>query len=212
MAKTRKTRKTAAAQKPVVDVVTQLVIAWQHRSATAIGAVAGGSIPWLAKVLAHEELPAAWRAGSFAAAAAILAVIFGCAAFSMLTVARFGMAAFGDKRKAIGFVIALEGVMLVAHGTASAYALLLLIAVNAITNGCHIALGRAATLRRQASDAKRQATAAQTRARKNGSAPASAPSIPTPTATAPVVAPGAVVWMPRTAPTAAETVEFRMIA
>jgi len=189
-----KTRKTEA--KSPVDVVTQLATAWRHRSATAIGAVAGGSIPWLAKVLAHDELPAVWKAGNYAMASAVLAVIFGCAAFSMLTVARFSMAAFGDKRKAVGFVVALEGVMLVAHGTASWYALALLILVNAITNGCHIALAREGTLRRQAADARRQTTAAQTRARKRAqSAPAN---------------PGTVVWIPRATPAA--TAEFRMVA
>ena len=200
MAKSKRTAVKSHAL-PVVDVVTQLATAYRHRSAAAIGAVAGGSIPMLASLLTHDELPRVWRSGNVALALAVLGVILGCAAFSMLTVARFGMAAFGDKRKAIGFVIALEGVMLVAHGAASLYALLLLVLVNAITNGCHIALSRAATLRRQAADARRATTAAQTRARKRQTpapAPQPAPSAPD------------VIWLPRQVQ--ARDAEFRMVS
>jgi hypothetical protein len=152
--------------KPEVDVVTQLAEAVHQPMAAAIGAIAGGSVPYLAKVLAHEELPATWRAGDHGLGLLVLGIVLACAAFSMLTVAKFGMAAFGDRRKAVGFVVALEGVMLVAHGTASTYALVLLVLVNAVTTGSHIALTRAATLHRREADTRRQQTAAQTRARQ----------------------------------------------
>jgi hypothetical protein len=180
-----------SAAKPEVDVVTQLAEAVHQPMAAAIGAIAGGSVPYLAKVLAHEELPATWRAGDHGLGLLVLGIVLACAAFSMLTVAKFGMAAFGDRRKAVGFVVALEGVMLVAHGTASTYALVLLVLVNAVTNGCHIALTRAATLRRREADTRRQQTAAQTRARQRAArdaadAPRRGTSAPAPVPVAPI--------------------------
>lgn len=160
--------------KPELDVVTQLGEVVRQPGGALIGAIAGGSVPYLAQVVAHGELPQAWRAGDHALAALMVLIVLGAATFSMLTVAKFGMAAFGDRRKAVGFVLALEGFMLVTRGAASAYALLLLVLVNAITNGCHIAVARAATLRRRAQDARRQATAAETRARQRAERAATA--------------------------------------
>ena len=40
----------------------------------------------------------------------MIAVVVGCCVFSGLSVYKFGRAAFGDPRKALGFVLALEGV------------------------------------------------------------------------------------------------------
>jgi hypothetical protein len=90
-------------------------------------------------------------------------VVAGCMLFSMLSVYRFGQAAFGDARKALGFVLALEGVMLASHGAIGIVALAVLIAINAIANGCTIACARDATLRRRAADERRSATRAKNR-------------------------------------------------
>lgn len=122
----------------------------------------GGAIPWFARTLAHDEIPDAW-ASSHTLAGVMVAVVLGCAVFSALTVYKFGRAAFGDVRKAIGFVLALEGVMLVSHGTTSTVALALLIAINALANGSVIALARDATRRRVEADARRSATRARNR-------------------------------------------------
>jgi hypothetical protein len=146
------------------DVVSQLECAVRHPRATLIGALVGGMVPWFARTLAHEEIPAAWSAGDHFLALAMIGVVLGCACFSALSVYKFGRAAFGDDRKAIGFVLALEGVMLVSRGTTSGVALAILIAINAIANGSVIAIARDVTCRRREADARRAATRARGRA------------------------------------------------
>jgi hypothetical protein len=153
-----------------VDVISQLECAVRRPRAALLGAAIGGAVPWFARELAHGELPAAWASGGRAACAAMVLVILGCCAFSMLTVYKFGLAAFGDRRKAAGFVLALEGVMLVSGGATSAWALALLVAINAVANGCAIALAHDATCRRRGADERRSATRA--RNRSSGRAPA----------------------------------------
>jgi hypothetical protein len=161
--KSRRSRRIAGAGTRTVDVVSQLECAVRNPRAAALGALLGGIVPWFARALAHGELPDAWRASEYTLALGMVAIVIGCCAFSMLTVYKFGLAAFGDTRKAAGFVAALEGVMLVSHGTTSVVALLVLIAVNAVTNGCAIALAREATGRRTEADARRSATRARNR-------------------------------------------------
>jgi hypothetical protein len=146
------------------DVVTQLVCAAKNPHAAAMGAVIGGLVPWFGRTLAHEEIPSAWSAGQHGLAIAMIAVVLGCACFSAISVYKFGRAAFGDSRKALGFVLALEGVMLVSRGVTGAIALAILIAINAIANGSVIALSRDATRRRCEADARRAATRARSRA------------------------------------------------
>jgi len=169
------------------DVVTQLECAWRNPHAALIGALLGGLVPWFGRTLAHSEIPSAWTSGNTALAVAMLAVVVGCAVFSGLSVYKFGRAAFGDSRKALGFVLALEGVMLVSHGTTSAVALMVLILINAVSNGSVIALARDATRRRGKADARRAATRANSRS-------AQAPSRPIPV----VELEDCVVFVPRT--------------
>ena len=145
------------------DIVTQLECALRRPQATLIGALVGGLVPWFARTLAHEELPATWSTGNRTLALVMTAVILGCALFSMLSVYKFGKATFADTRKAIGFSLALEGVMLVSHGATSAVALGALIAINALANGSVIALARDATCRRREADARGAATRARSR-------------------------------------------------
>jgi len=152
------------------DVVSQLECAIKNPHAAMIGALIGGLVPWFGRTLAHEEIPAAWSAGNLSLAAILIAVVLGCACFSALSVYKFGRAAFGDSRKAIGFVLALEGVMLVSHGATSNVALAVLILLNAVANGSVIALSRDATTRRREADARRAA-----RVRANRSVGADAP-------------------------------------
>jgi hypothetical protein len=140
------------------DVVTQLECAIRNPHAAAIGAVIGGLVPWFGRTLAHEEIPDAWSSGNQSLALVMVAVVLGCACFSALSVYKFGRAAFGDSRKALGFVLALEGVMLVSHGATSNVALAVLVLINAVANGSVIALSRDATRRRVEADARRSAT------------------------------------------------------
>lgn len=183
------------------DIVTQLECAVRHPQATLIGALIGGLVPWFARTLAHEEVPAAWSDGSRSLALVMIAVVLGCACFSALTVYKFGRAAFGDSRKALGFVLALEGVMLISHGTTSMCALALLIVINAIGNGSVIALSREATQRRREADQRRAATRSRNRAgaptterERSTSAPPPVPSVP------PARAPHVATRAPHAAP------------
>jgi Na+-transporting methylmalonyl-CoA/oxaloacetate decarboxylase gamma subunit len=140
------------------DIVTQLECAFRNPHAALIGAVIGGLVPWFGRTLAHDQIPTAWSTSHSSRALIMLAVVIGCAVFSGLSVYKFGKAAFGDHRKALGFVLALEGVMLVATGMTSVVALLVLILINAVANGSVIALARDATKRRAEADARRAAT------------------------------------------------------
>jgi hypothetical protein len=175
----KRSRRQVADRSATTDVVTQLECAFRRPQATLIGALVGGIVPWFARTLAHDQLPAAWSAGSTALAAVMLAVVLGCALFSAITVYKFGRATFGDTRKALGFVAAIEGVMLVSTGATSNVALFVLILINALANGSAIALAREATCKRR--EAAQRATA--TRARKASAAPAPRPAAPAPTPT-----------------------------
>jgi DMSO reductase anchor subunit len=173
-----KTRKPARRQAPdraaTVDIVSQLECAAKNPQATLIGALIGGVVPWFARTLAHDQLPSAWSHGNKALAMVMLVVVLGCALFSALTVYKFGRAAFGCQKKALGFTLALEGVMLVSTGTTSAAALAVLIGINALANGSVIALAREATCKRRAAVAK----SAETRARRSAQPVAKAPAAP----------------------------------
>lgn len=166
--KRSKSRRGTHDRSATTDVVTQLECAARNPHAALIGAVIGGLVPWFGRTLAHEEIPSTWSAGSHGFAAVMIAVVLGCACFSAISVYKFGRAAFGDSKKALGFVLALEGVMLVSHGVTSGVALAVLIAINAIANGSVIALSRDATKRRCEADARRAATRARSRAAGQG--------------------------------------------
>lgn len=155
--RSRRTKVTSD-KSATTDVVTQLECAIRRPQATLIGALVGGLVPWFARTLAHDQLPATWSAGNQGLAMVMLAVVLGCAVFSAITVYKFGRATFGDTRKALGFVLAIEGVMLVSTGVTSTVALVVLILINALANGAAIALARDATCRRRDADARRAAT------------------------------------------------------
>jgi len=189
MSKSSRRARREADRTTTVDIVSQLECAIRRPQATLIGALVGGLVPWFARTLAHEEIPATWSGGNHSLALVMIAVVLGCACFSGLSVYKFGHATFGDTRKAIGFTLALEGVMLVSHGATSAVALAVLIAINALGNGATIALARDATCRRREADARRAATRARSRTSHPSRtsapatrAPAAAPQPPQPRA------------------------------
>ncbi len=158
-----RSRRAVVDRSATTDVVSQLECAVRNPHAAAIGALIGGLVPWFGRTLAHDQVPAAWSAGNTSLAMVMLAVVLGCACFSAISVYKFGKAAFGDSKKALGFVLALEGVMLVATGVTSACALAVLILINAVANGSVIALARDATTKRREADARRAATRARSR-------------------------------------------------
>src|ERR1700751_6181772 len=147
MSKSSRPRREAD-RSATVDIVSQLECAIRRPQATLIGALVGGLVPWFARTLAHEEVPAAWSAGNYGLAVIMIVVVAGCAVFSGVTVYKFGRSVFNDTRKALGFVLAIEGVMLVSHGATSVVALAVLILINAVGNGSGIALVRDPTFRR----------------------------------------------------------------
>ena len=164
MSKTRSRKARATADRSATtDIVTQLECAIRRPQATLIGALVGGIVPWFARTLAHDQLPAAWSAGNSGLAAVLLAVVLGCALFSAITVYKFGCATFNDSRKALGFVAAIEGVMLVSTGATSNVALAVLILINALANGSAIALAREATCKRREAAARASVTRARAR-------------------------------------------------
>ena len=195
----KRTRKTVD-RSVTTDVVTQLECAIRNPHAAAIGAVIGGLVPWFGRTLAHDQVPAAWSAGNSSLAMVMLAVVLGCACFSAISVYKFGKAAFGDSKKALGFVLALEGVMLVSTGVTSAVALAVLILINAVANGSVIALARDATRRRCEADARRAATRSRSRTpARNTTTEASAPlraPVATPTPRRPAHVPGQALVAP----------------
>jgi hypothetical protein len=154
----KRSRRPATDRSATVDIVSQLECAIRYPQATLIGALVGGLVPWFARTLAHEQLPAAWSNGSQGLALVMLVVVLGCAVFSALTVYKFGRATFGDQRKAIGFTLAIEGVMLVSQGATSAVALAVLVLINAMANGSAIALARQATCKKREAAARSAAT------------------------------------------------------
>ena len=154
----RSRRTTTTDRSATTDIVTQLECAIRRPQATLIGALIGGLVPWFARTLAHDQLPTAWSSDNTGLALVMLAVVLGCAVFSAITVYKFGRATFGDTRKALGFVLAIEGVMLVSTGVTSTVALVALILINALANGSAIALARDATCKRREADARRAAT------------------------------------------------------
>jgi hypothetical protein len=171
MSKRRTRRDRPAADKAsTVDVVSQLECAIKRPQAALIGALVGGVVPWFARTLAHDQLPDAWTSGNRGLAMIMLAVVLGCAVFSALTVYKFGRATFGDKRKALGFVLAIEGVMLVASGVTSVAALVVLILINALANGSAIAMARDGTCKQRDAIARAAATR-----RARGTKPRTAP-------------------------------------
>ena len=167
MSKRSKRPRGVVDRSATTDVVTQLECAVRNPHAALIGALIGGLVPWFGRTLAHEEIPTAWSS-SHSLALVMIVVVLGCACFSALSVYKFGKAAFGDSRKALGFVLALEGVMLVSHGATSTVALAVLILINAVANGSVIALSRDATRKRCEADARRSATRAQSRTSARG--------------------------------------------
>jgi hypothetical protein len=158
------------------DIVTQLEVAIRNPHAALIGALIGGLVPWFGRTLAHGEIQNTW-ASNRALAIAMVAVVVGCGVFSGLSVYKFGKVAFGDPRKALGFVCALEGVMLVSHGATSAVALIALILINAVSNGAVIALARDAAQKKRAADARGAATRARSRAAVGGTRAAGKPEV-----------------------------------
>lgn len=110
----------------------------RNRLAAALGFLLGGFVPVASFVVAHGELDAArslWlQPGT--------ALVLGGLLFSAKTVYSWSKLAFGESSKALGFVVLLEGVMILAKtGWLGAAALGLLVGINGVATACRVARG-----------------------------------------------------------------------
>ena len=124
-----------------VGVIGQIRFAFTRGAylGTIIGIVLGGFVPVGAYTICHEELPhqSGW------AWAFLALLVLGGLVFSAKTVWQWAAAAFQDPWKASGFVILLEGIMVLAETPWLSWsALLLLVAVNGIATGVTLSKGK----------------------------------------------------------------------
>ncbi|TMQ13330.1 MAG: hypothetical protein E6J91_18940 [Deltaproteobacteria bacterium] len=115
--------------------LAQLRVAREKPVAALLGATAG-LVPVGVFELGHYELTS-WSPLDCPKAAIVYAGLL----FSALTVLGWSSDMFGSKVKAIGFTALLEGIMMTADaGWLSAIALGYLVVINAVANGCRLAL------------------------------------------------------------------------
>lgn len=107
------------------------------RLAFALGCLLGGFVPIATYVISHTELKPGplW----LQPAAAFVA---GGLLFSAVTMYRWGVLAFAQRAKALGFVVLLEGTMVTSHTHWLALAALCyLAAINGVATACNLARG-----------------------------------------------------------------------
>ncbi len=105
------------------------------RVATAMGFLLGGFVPLASFILAHYEIdraaPFTWQPAA--------PIVLGGLVYSAKTVFAWGRLAFRSTAKAFGFVVLLEGVMVVSKTQWLSFAALAyLIAINGIATGCNL--------------------------------------------------------------------------
>jgi len=133
------------------SIISQLHIAVRNPTALLLGGACGALVPLGTCYVTHELLH-----GDLVQLSILLLLVLGGLVFSCLSVYAFARAVFGTWYKALGFVIALEGYMTFTAGWLSVTALVFLIAINAIANGCRVAAERDAELRHGAARAARR--------------------------------------------------------
>lgn len=120
-----------------VSVIGQVRHAARNPIALSVGAILGGFAPAASFVLAHVEHAAPDSVKGFIKCLFIL----GALVFSAKSVYQWTSKAFADGQKAAGFVVVLEGAMLLTDTALLSYAALaLLIGINAVAAGCNLAL------------------------------------------------------------------------
>ena len=130
-------------------VIAQVREALSNPVALVVGILLGGFIPLVTYTVSHHEVrsPLTWT------------LILGGLAYSALTVFEWAKMAFNNTFKALGFVILLEGVMVMSTVEwVRIAALVYLIAINATATGC--------TLARQDSPVKAKAKPATSNGRE----------------------------------------------
>jgi len=135
-----------------MGVVAQVKTAFRanNRLAAVIGAFLGGFVPVATYTVAHyEHSGKIWALPS--------ALVLGGLLYSALTVFQWARKAFQSPVKAVGFVLLIEGTMVVSQiQWLSVLALVYLVGINAIATGCVLALEKRG--RRAASKTKTKTT------------------------------------------------------
>jgi hypothetical protein len=108
----------------------------RHKPIAALIGATAGLVPVGVYEVGHYELTS-WSPLECPKAVIVYAGLL----FSALTVLGWSSDMFGSRAKAIGFTALLEGIMMTADaGWLSAIALCYLVAINAVANGCRLAL------------------------------------------------------------------------
>lgn len=123
------------------SIIAQLKIAGSNPGALVIGGACGALVPLGTSYVSHTLLH-----GNLAQLSVLPILVLGGLVFSCLSVYSFSRSVFGSWYKALGFVAAIEGYMTFTDGWLSITALVFLIAINAIANGCRVACERQAEL------------------------------------------------------------------
>lgn len=123
------------------SIIAQLKTATSNFAGMTIGGVCGALVPVGTNHVTHSLLD-----GNLLQASPLSAMVFGGLVFSCLSVFSFSRSVFGSWYKALGFVMAIEGYMTFTSGWLSTTALVFLVAINLIANGCRVAAERQAEL------------------------------------------------------------------
>jgi hypothetical protein len=126
---------TAMSRETFISPLAQLRAARQKPVAAIIGATAG-LVPVGVYEVGHYELTS-WSPLECPKALIVYAGLL----FSALTVLGWSTNMFGSKAKALGFTLLLEGIMMTSTAAwLTAIALAYLVLINAVANGCRLAL------------------------------------------------------------------------
>jgi hypothetical protein len=121
--------------KPSVIAQVRYAIKPSNRLAAIVGWLLGGFVPLACFFVAHYEL----RADAPLYSQRSFYLVLGGLVYSARTVWQWGMVAFQNVLKATGFVILLEGVMVMSHiAWLSIAALVYLMAINGVATACNL--------------------------------------------------------------------------
>jgi hypothetical protein len=113
-------------------VISQVRLATRNITSLAVGCLLGGFVPLATYIIAHNELKQVFSLQTL--------LVVGGLLYSAKTVWQWSNMAFECKYKATGFVLLLEGVMVLSNTQwLSLASLSYLIGINAIATGCLLA-------------------------------------------------------------------------
>ena len=127
---------TSASEHPATTNPLAQLRAARHKPVAAIIGATAGLVPVGVYEVGHHELTS-WSPIECPKALIVYAGLL----FSALTVLGWSTNMFGARAKALGFTLLLEGIMMTSSaGWLTAIALTYLVLINAVANGCRLAL------------------------------------------------------------------------